>query len=325
MVCVIGIKSVKRFMAQSYYDILGISKNASDKDIKSAYRRMARKLHPDVNPNDSSAQKQFKKVNEAYEVVGDPSRRKDYDHFGDNWKHADQIRNVNAGHSSSDGSGFNLGDLFGTRRGGRGGHRFGDMFAGPSADMRGPVRHEGTIEVSLDEVYAGVTRRISIESGGSGHRNLEVQVPRGVLHGRKIRLRPGNDTEVILTVIVRSDSRFSRKGANLSIDVAVNLLDAILGGEVEVPTMTGRVVLQIPTGTQNGRSFKIKGKGLPKVDSEQFGDLYATINVRLPESLSDEEQLLYTQLRNIRTTASGDRFARVDEVNTDEVGGDSFT
>ena len=323
MVCVIGIKSVNRFMAQNYYDILGISKNASDKDIKSAYRRMARKLHPDVNPNDSSAQKQFKKVNEAYEVVGDPSRRKDYDHFGDNWKHADQIRNVNAGHSSSGGMGFNLGDLFGTGRGG--GQRFGDMFAGPSAHMRGPVRHEGTIEVSLDEVYAGVTRRISIESGGSGHRNLEVQVPRGVLHGRKIRLRPGDDTEVILTVNVRSDRRFSRKGANLSIDVAVNLLDAILGGEVEVPTMTGRVVLQIPTGTQNGRSFKIKGKGLPKVDSEQFGDLYATINVRLPESLSDEEQLLYTQLRDIRTTASGVRFARADEANMDEVGGGSFS
>ncbi len=325
MVCVIGIKSVNRFMAQNYYDILGISKNASDKDIKSAYRRMARKLHPDVNPNDSSAQKQFKKVNEAYEVVGDPSRRKDYDHFGDNWKHADQIRNVNAGHSSSGGIGFNLGDLFGTERGAGGGHRFGDMFGGPSAHMRGPVRHEGTIEVSLDEVYAGVTRRISIESGGSSHRNLEVQVPRGVLHGRKIRLRPGDDTEVILTVNVRSDRRFSRKGANLSIDVAVNLLDAILGGEVEVPTMTGRVVLQIPTGTQNGRSFKIKGKGLPKVDSEQFGDLYVTINVRLPESLSDEEQLLYTQLRDIRTTASGDRFARADEVNIDEVGRDSFS
>ena len=118
MVCVIGIKSVNRFMAQNYYNILGISKNASDKDIKSAYRRMARKLHPDVNPDDSSAQKQFKKVNEAYEVVGDPSRRKDYDHFGDNWKHADQIRNVNAGHSSSGGIGFNLGDLFGTGRGG---------------------------------------------------------------------------------------------------------------------------------------------------------------------------------------------------------------
>jgi len=323
MVCVIGIKSVNRFMAQNYYDILGISKNASDKDIKSAYRRMARKLHPDVNPDDSSAQKQFKKVNEAYEVVGDPSRRKDYDHFGDNWKHADQIRNVNAGHSSSGGIGFNLGDLFGTGRGG--GQRFGDMFAGPSAHTRGPVRHEGTIEVSLDEVYAGVTRRISIESGGSGHRNLEVQVPRGVLHGRKIRLRPGDDIEVILTVNVRSDRRFSRKGANLSIDVVVNLLDAILGGEVEVPTMTGRVVLQIPTGTQNGRLFKIKGKGLPKVDSEQFGDLYVTINVRLPESLSDEEQLLYTQLRDIRTTASGDRFARADEVNIDEVGGDSFS
>ena len=306
-------------MPQNYYDILGVSRNASDKDIKSAYRRMARKLHPDVNPDDSRAQNQFKKVNEAYEVVGDPARRKDYDQFGDNWKHADQIRNVNAGRSSTGGIGFNLGDLFGSGRG-TGGNSFGDMFSGPGTHMRGPVRHEGTLEVSLDEVYAGVTRRISINSVGSGPRNLEVQVPRGVRDGRKIRLRPDNDTEIILTVNVRSDSRFSRKGANLLTDIAVNLLDAVLGCEVEVPTITGRVALQIPMGTQNGRSFKIKGKGLPMGDSKHFGDLYATINVRLPESLSDEERQLYKQLRDIRSATSGERFARIGEDNTDGAG-----
>ena len=306
-------------MPQNYYDILGVSRNASDKDIKSAYRRMARKLHPDVNPDDSRAQNQFKKVNEAYEVVGDPARRKDYDQFGDNWKHADQIRNVNAGRSSTGGIGFNLGDLFGGGRG-TGGNSFGDMFSGPGSHMRRPVRHEGTLEVSLDEVYAGVTRRISINSVGSGPRNLEVQVPRGVRDGRKIRLRPDNDTEIILTVNVRSDSRFSRKGANLLTDIAVNLLDAVLGCEVEVPTITGRVALQIPMGTQNGRSFKIKGKGLPMGDSKHFGDLYATINVRLPESLSDEERQLYQQLRDIRSSTSGERFARIGEDNTDGAG-----
>ena len=123
-------------MPQNYYDILGVSRNASDKDIKSAYRRMARKLHPDVNPDDSRAQNQFKKVNEAYEVVGDPARRKDYDQFGDNWKHADQIRNVNAGRSSTGGIGFNLGDLFGGGRG-TGGNSFGDMFSGAGTRMRG--------------------------------------------------------------------------------------------------------------------------------------------------------------------------------------------
>ena len=306
-------------MPQNYYDILGVRRNASDKDIKSAYRRMARKLHPDVNPDDSRAQNQFKKVNEAYEVVGDPARRKDYDQFGDNWKHADQIRNVNAGRSSTGGIGFNLGDLFGGGRG-TGGNSFGDMFSGSGTHMRGPVRHEGTLEVSLDEVYAGVTRRISINSVGSGPRNLEVQVPRGVRDGRKIRLRPDNDTEIILTVNVRSDSRFSRKGANLLTDIAVNLLDAVLGCEVEVPTITGRVALQIPMGTQNGRSFKIKGKGLPMGDSKHFGDLYATINVRLPESLSDKERQLYRRLRDIRSAASGERFARIGEDNTDGAG-----
>ena len=161
---------------------------------------------------------------------------------------------------------------------------------------------------------------ISIDAAGSGSRNLEVQVPRGVRHGRKIRLRPDNDTEIILTVNVRSDSRFSRKGANLLIDIAVNLLDAVLGCEVEVPTITGRVALQIPMGTQNGRSFKIKGKGLPMGESAQFGDLYATVKVRLPESVSDEERQLYEQLRDIRATASGDQFARIGEDNTDGAG-----
>ena len=133
-------------------------------------------------------------------------------------------------------------------------------------------------------------------------------------------MRPDNDTEIILTVNVRSDSRFSRKGANLLTDIAVNLLDAVLGCEVEVPTITGRVALQIPMGTQNGRSFKIRGKGLPMGDSKQFGDLYATINVRLPESLSDEERQLYKQLRDIRSATSGERFARIGEDNTDGAG-----
>lgn len=272
-------------MAQNYYDILGISKTASDKDIKAAYRRMARKLHPDVNPNNSSAQDQFKKVNEAYEVVGDPARRKDYDQFGDNWKHADQMRNMGGGRGPGGGMGFNLSDLFG----GGGGRR---------APQR--MRHEGAVEVSLDEVYTGVTRRISIGTAMSGSRNLEVQIPRGVTNGRKIRLRPDEHTELTLTVNVRSDKRFSREGANLRADIAVPLLDAILGGEAEVPTMKGRIALNIPAGTQNGRSFKIKGKGLPKMNSEAFGDLYATVKVRLPESLTDDETNLYSQLRGIR-------------------------
>ena len=298
-------------MAQNYYDLLGVGKTASDKEIKTAYRRMARKLHPDVNPNDNRAQDQFKKVNEAYEVVGDPERRKDYDQFGDNWKHADQMRNMGGGRSGGPGGGmgFDLSDLFRGASAGRnagpqmhgnqGG--FGDMFGGRGGQPQGPAKHKGSLDVSLDEVYTGATRRISIGNSTNGKRNLEVDIPKGVRDGRKILLRPDRNTEVSLTVNVRADKRFTREGADLRAEIAVPLFDAVLGGEAEVPTMTGRIALQIPAGTQNGRSFKIKGKGLPKQGSESFGDLYATVNIRLPQSLTDEEQDLFVKLRDVRS------------------------
>lgn len=282
-------------MAQNYYNMLGISKNASDKDIKAAYRKLARKLHPDVNPEDPRAQEQFKRVNEAYEVIGDPVRRKDYDQFGDNWKHADQMRNMGGGFRSP-GGGLNLGDLFGGARG----SGFENLFGGRNGNIPNRARHEGTVEVSLDEVYTGVTRRISIGTTMAGQRNLEVQIPKGVLDGRRIRLRPDASTEITITVKVCLDKRFTRQDANLRVDVTVPLLDVILGGEVEVPTMDGRIVLRVPPATQNGRSFKIKGKGLPIMNSEEFGDLYATIKVRLPDSLSEDEEDLYNKLRDIR-------------------------
>lgn len=311
-------------MAQNYYDLLGVNKSASDKEIKTAYRRMARKLHPDVNPNDERAQAQFKKVNEAYEVVGDPERRKDYDQFGDNWKHADQMRNMGGGRGQGMG-GFNLNDLFGGG-GGRSAGGFSDMFGGMGGHARQQqqpqvMKHKGTIDVSLDEVYTGATRRISIGSVTGEQRNLEVQVPKGVLDGKKIRLRPDKSTELTLTVNVRSDKRFSREGANLRADIAVPLLDAILGGEAEVPTMTGRIALNIPAGTQNGRSFKIKGRGLPKMNSDEHGDLYATVKVRLPDTLSKEEQVLYSQLRDIREgkTAVGDLRDFANDSNEEDV------
>ena len=294
-------------MAQNYYELLGVNQSASDKEIKAAYRRMARKLHPDVNPDDQRAQDQFKKVNEAYEVLGEHAHRKDYDQFGDNWKHADQMRNMGhgRGRGPGGGGGFNMNDMFGGG-GGRSAGGFADMFGeggGRAQQQKRPheiIKHQGTIDVSLEEVHTGTSRRISIGTSGTAKRNLEVEVPKGVLDGKKIRLRPDAKTEVTLTVKVRSDKRFSREGPNLRADINVPLLDAILGGEAEVPTMTGRIALNIPAGTQNGRSFKIKGRGLPKANSDGSGDLYATIKVRLPDTLSDEEQRLYSQLRNIR-------------------------
>jgi curved DNA-binding protein len=304
-------------MTDNFYELLGVNKGASEKDIKTAYRRMARKLHPDVNPGDDRAQDQFKKVNEAYEVIGDADKRKDYDQFGDNWKHADKMRGMGGG-GQGGGMGFNLGDLFGgaqqqQRRGG-GGASFGDMFGGGAPggahmggqQQQGPAKHKGSIDISLDEVYTGTTRRISLGSSATGQRNLEVDVPKGVPDGRKIVLRPDRKTELTLTVKVRNDKRFSREGSDLRADISVSLFDAMLGGEAEVPTMTGRIALNIPAGTQNGRSFKIKGKGLPKMSSDGHGDLYATVKVKLPESITEEEQQIYGQLRELRSESGGD-------------------
>jgi curved DNA-binding protein len=287
---------------------------------------MARKLHPDVNPNDERAQDQFKKVNEAYEVVGDESHRKDYDQFGDNWKHADQMRNMGGGRASRMGGGgmnFNLGDLFGGAQGARGGAAsdFGDLLGGMGGHAQHaqkPAQHKGSIDVSLDEVYTGTKRRITIGSAMSGQKNLEVEVPWGVSDGRKIRLRPDDRTEVTLTVKVRPDKRFTREGANLRAEITVPLVDAILGGEAEVPTMTGRIALQIPAGTQNGRSFKIKGKGLPKMNSDSYGDLFATIKVRLPEKLSDDEQQLFIRFKDMRSSAEQRIESPSSDVNSGE-------
>ncbi len=311
-------KSIKRLMAQNYYELLGINKSASEKDIKTAYRRMARKLHPDVNPNDDRAQEQFKKVNEAYEVVGDPARRKDYDQFGENWKHADQMRNMGGGRGRGPGPGggmgFNLGDLFGGQAGGQAGG-FENLFGGgmgghaqqqqqQQQQRQQTAKHQGSIDVSLDEVYTGTKRQISIGSARTGKRNLEVDVPKGVPDGRKIVVHPDSNSELTLTVKVRAHKNFTREGADLRADISVPLLDAILGGEAEVPTMTGRIALNIPAGTQNGRSFKIKGKGLPKMNSDKHGDLFATVKVRLPEYLSEEEEKLYAQLRGLGVKGS---------------------
>ncbi len=294
-------------MAESFYDILGVPRDADAKAIRGAYRRLARRYHPDVNPGDKSAEERFKKVNEAYEVLSDKKLRKDYDEFGDQWRHADDIRKAGVGAGGRRGATY---ADFGN--GGPGGSSIFDFFdmggmgyGGAGARQRGVVSHEGSVEITLEEAYRGTTRVITLSPTmpGTESRRLEVKVPAGIHDGGKIRLRPDDSTDVTLTVRVLPDPRFRREGANLHTEVSVGLLDAVLGGEVEVPTMTGRVALKIPRGTQNGRSFRIAGKGMPRSGGSGHGDLFATVKVRLPESLSDEERQLFEQLRSLRSGA----------------------
>jgi curved DNA-binding protein len=212
-------------MAQSYYDILGISRNASDKEVRRAYRRLARELHPDVNPGNSVAAEKFKKVAEAYHVLSVPKTRRDYDEFGDNWKHADQIRNMGGspggGHSRAGGESIH--DLF---NGSSGGFDFADIFGrrGAGGFSAGVASAEGALEISLDEAYHGTTRRVTLGTP-AGTRNLEVRIPAGIPDGRRLTLHP-EGVEVSLQIHVLPHRLFRREGDNLHTEVPVNLYDA---------------------------------------------------------------------------------------------------
>ena len=288
----------------NYYDVLGLTRNASGKDVRDAYRKLARKLHPDVNPGNDGAAEQFKRVNEAYEVLSDEESRKDYDEFGENWRHADELRNAGVGRGGRVHGFGNFGWASGDADSI---FNFFDGGFGQTRDMRsGPRVHETTAEISLQEAYRGTTRRLKLGHGAEAQLEFDVDIPAGVRDGVKIRIRPRTGLELLIVVKIRPDSRFERRGDNLRVKVPVPLLDAVLGGEVEVPTMTGRVALTIPPGTQNGSALRVRGKGMPKSESaESYGDIIAVIDVRLPEKLSGEEQELFSQLRRARSGAAG--------------------
>ncbi len=290
----------------NYYAVLGLTRSASGKDVRDAYRALARKLHPDVNPGDQAAAERFKRVNEAHEVLSDEKSRKDYDDFGDNWKHADELRRAGVGRG---GRAHGFGD-FGWASGNADSvFNFFDAGFGQTRNMRpGPRVHETTAEISLLEAYQGTTRRLKLGLGAEPHLEFDVDIPAGVRDGVKIRIRPRAGLEVLIAVKIRPDSRFERRGDNLRVKVPVPFLDAVLGGEVEVPTLTGKVALTIPPGTQNGTALRIRGKGMPRsASADSFGDIVAIVDARLPEVLSVEEQELFSQLREVGSIAPDTR------------------
>jgi len=340
-------------MAKNYYEALGLSRTASEKEVRNAYRKLARKFHPDVNPNDRGAESRFKEINAAYEVLSDPDKRKKYDKYGDQWEMADQIeeaqRRQSAGGWARQGGPGGT-SMFGDTMGGNGGGDFGSIFDTLFRRERGgprgqPARRRGQdietpVEVSLEEAYHGTTRTLSLQSqetcptcGGTGEvagavchtcggvgvvskpRRLEVKVPPGVKTGSRVRVagegRPGanggSNGDLYLVVTVQPHTRFERHGDDLSVDVDVPLTTAVLGGEVEVPTMTGRVALKIPELTQNGRNIRLRGKGMPVLGSnDKRGDLIARVRVQLPTQLTDDERKHFEALRALaeETTAA---------------------
>jgi DnaJ-class molecular chaperone len=304
-------------MAQDFYATLGVSRNASEKDIRSAYRKLARKLHPDVNPGDKASEARFKEVNQAYEVLSDPEKRKKYDLYGENWEHAEEIERARAQrgrggfYTGEPGGGFrtytfsgDAEDLFGDEG--------ADIFSGLFGGRRGRARPrnlniEQPVQVSLEEAYSGTTRTLLMNATDNGGtpRRLEVKIPPGVHTGSRVRvggegLHEGpRKGDLYLVVDVLPNERYERKGDDLYTDIEVPLTTAVLGGEVPVQAIGKRVALKVPPLTQNGRTIRLAGLGMPKLNSDQKGDLYARVKVRLPDRLDDKERKLFEELREL--------------------------
>lgn len=314
---------------KDYYQVLGVDKSASEKDIKKAFRRLARQHHPDVNPNNPQAEERFKEINEAYEVLSDPEKRSRYDQLGADWQRWQQMGGRPGDFDWSQwttgrpgervhvryGTPEDLEDLFG------GGSPFSDFFsqifggmgasAGPSGFQyeirsRRGQDYEQPVEITLQEAYAG-TSRILQKDG----RRLEVKIPAGADTGTRVRMSGhggggtagGPSGDLYLRVTVMPHPRFERKEDDLHTTVKADLYTMVLGGKVRVPTMKGDVELTIPEGTKNGRTFRLRGKGMPRLrQPDQHGDLYARVEVRLPTHLTPRQRELFEELRRLEQT-----------------------
>ncbi|WP_161883964.1 DnaJ C-terminal domain-containing protein [Deinococcus alpinitundrae] len=293
---------------KDYYDVLGVTRSASEGDIKSAYRKLAKQYHPDKNAGDEKAANRFKEIGEAYAVLSDTEKRKLYDQYG----HAGQVppgawSGAGGGSPGADFGGVDASQfsdffqgLFGQQ--GRGGFRGGgaqvnidDLMSGMGGGRRFVQNVEGELQVTLQEAFAGSEENIQVEG-----KRLSVRIPAGTRDGARLRLAgqgPGGG-DVLLTIRVLEDGRFDLSGNDLTTSVDVPVDTAALGGSVRVPTMQGDLSLNIPAGTSGGRRMRLKGQGWP--GKSGAGDLYVRLNLVLPGKLSDEERQLYEQLRTLR-------------------------
>ena len=316
---------------KDYYKILGVERNASEKDIKRAYRKLARQFHPDVNPDDKRAEERFKEINEAHEVLGDPEKRTRYDQLGSSWQQWQHMGRDPGqfdwsrwtagapGGTRSEWSG-DLGDLFG----GGGADAFSDFFRAIFGGVGGAGRAggedffrrttsqrvtrgqdlEAEVEITLEEALHGAAR--VLERDGQ---RIQVKIPPGARDGSRVRYaskgtpgqgnRPAGD--LYLNVKVKPHPIFKREDDNLRCNVDVDLYTAVLGGEVHVPTLNGDVALKIPAGTNSGKTFRLRGKGMPSARKpKQYGDLLATVQVQVPQKLSARERELFQELARLR-------------------------
>jgi DnaJ-class molecular chaperone len=318
---------------KDYYATLGVAKTASDKEIKQAYRKLARKFHPDVNPGDKAAESRFKEINEANEVLGDAEKRRKYDELGANWRMYEQAP-PGAGFPGGGGWTVNMGGPEGYRSvtpeemeemlgGGGAFSEFFRTFFGGGAAEPNPRRGgrtgrtarrragrdvEQDVQLTLEEAFAGATLRLAVKRDGHA-RTVDVRIPAGVKDGSRVRIpgegEPGHGGgpagDLFLRVHITPHPRFERKGQDVYVRVPVPLTTAVLGGEAAVPTPGGRELrLKVPEATQNGQVFRLRGQGMPTPGKpDASGDLYATVDVRTPTTLTPESRRHYEALAKL--------------------------
>lgn len=307
-----------------YYKLLELDKSASQADIKKAYRRLARKFHPDLNPNDKAAQARFQQINEANEVLSDPEKRKKYDQYGKDWQHAEQYEEARRQQQASGGAYRGSAQDFGGF-GGQGGYTysgnfdedtFSDFFEemfGSRARSQGAGRgrhfkgqdYNAELQLNLSEVYRSHQQTLTVNG-----KNIRLTIPAGVENGQTIKIKGhggpgvqgGPKGDLYITFNIHNDTHFRREKENLYTQIEVDFYTALLGGEVTVNTFDGKAKLKVKPETQPGTKVKLKGKGFPKYKKEgQFGDLYITYNVKMPTGLTEKEKDLFRQLQKLRS------------------------
>lgn len=312
---------------KNYYDVLGVSKNASQNEIKKAFRKLAAKYHPDKNPDDPSAEEKFKEVSEAYEVLKDPEKRKLYNKVGKDWKQYEQAggdadhfnwsnyANQNRGYRRQ-GQGFDMNDIFGGGGGsfssffetifGGGGSPFGQGQAynrGTQAQTQprnGQNNIKAEVHITLKEAFEGTSRTLRV-----GGEKMKVKIPTGIKDGQRLKIkgkghaniRGGPRGDLYFTVRVDIPEGYERKGDNIYYDHSIDLYTAVLGGETLVETLKGKVKVTIPPGTSGGNTFRLSGLGMPKFgNTSQKGDFFVRVQIQVPQNLSDEEKKLFQKL-----------------------------
>ncbi|HEX9151208.1 MAG TPA: J domain-containing protein [Flavobacterium sp.] len=296
-----------------YYKILEVDKKASEADIKKAYRKMARKYHPDLNPNDKEAERKFKEINEANEVLSHAENRKKYDEYGENWQHAEQYEKAKQQGQYSRGGQDGFGGFGGGDSGGDFSDFFESMFGGRASGggRRRSAQFKGQdfsteLHLDLKDVYTTHKRTLTING-----KNIRITIPAGVENGQQIKINGlggegaggGPKGDLYITFTVENHTHFKLDKHNLYATVNLDLYTALLGGEITADTFDGKVKLTVKPGTQNGTKVKLKGKGFPIYKKEgEFGDLYLTYHIQIPTNLTEKEKELFTELAKLRTT-----------------------